>query len=175
MNQKEYIDVDFVDVTEEKQEKQKEEDVTICADPISTLINGVCGIVNTLTSSITEYNMCRQQEQTKRAAIKAQMKVQIEQINAQKEVYLKALENRHQENMAQIEVLHQRTISSLENIRIGVEAASKIGDMEAVLSLIQLQTTFVEMDTKSQLSLMDKTSNPLMGLPKQSEPIGYLE
>lgn len=174
MNQKEYIDVDFVDVTEEKQEKQKE-DVTICTDPISTLINGVCGIVNTLTSSITEYNMCRQQEQTKRAAIKAQMKVQIEQINAQKEVCLKALENRHQENMAQIEVLHQRTISGLENIRIGVEAASKIGDMETVLSLIQAQTIFVEMNNKSQLALMDKTSNPLMGLPKQSEPIGYLE
>ena len=47
--------------------------------------------------------------------------------------------------------------------------------MEAILTSIQAQTIFVEMNTKLQLALMDKTSNPLMGLPKQSEPIGYLE
>ena len=81
MSQKNYIDVDFTEV-KEKPEKQENKDITICADPVSTFFNGAFGMVNTLTSSVKEYNMCRQQEQTKRAAIKAQMKVQIEDIQA---------------------------------------------------------------------------------------------
>ena len=85
-------------------------------EKISTFFNGAFRMVNTLTSSVKEYNMCRQQEQTKRAAIKAQMKVQIEDIQARKEVYLQALQDQHQIQMAQIEMFHQQTMACLESI-----------------------------------------------------------
>lgn len=174
MSQKDYIDVDFTEV-KEKSEKQENQDITICADPVSTFFNGAFGMVNTLTSSVKEYNMCRQQEQTKRAAIKAQMKVQIEDIQARKEVYLQALQDQHQIQMAQIEVFHQQTMACLESIRLSIETASKNGDHDLLLSLIQAQTTFVEINNQSQMKLMEHMNHSAVALPEQKKPVGYIE
>ena len=166
MSQKNYIDVDFTEV-KEKPEKQENKDITICADPVSTFFNGAFGMVNTLTSSVKEYNMCRQQEQTKRAAIKAQMKVQIEDIQA--------LQDQHQLQMAQIEMFHQQTMTCLESIRLSIETASKNGDHDLLLSLIQAQTTFVEINNQSQMKLMEHMNHSAVALPEQKTPAGYIE
>ncbi len=174
MSQKNYIDVDFTEV-KEKPEKQENKDITICADPVSTFFNGAFGMVNTLTSSVKEYNMCRQQEQTKRVAIKAQMKVQIEEIQARKEVYLQALQDQHQIQMAQIEMFHQQTMACLESIRLSIETASKNGDHDLLLSLIQAQTTFVEINNQSQMKLMEHMNHSAVALPEQKTPAGYIE
>lgn len=178
MNEKDYIDVDFVDVKKE-QEEPKEKDVTIRTDPLSIiskdLVGGFFGSINTLTSSIKEYNMCKQQEQTKRTQIKAQMKVQIEAIQAKKEMVLQLIEKDHDQKMAEIEKLHQAAMAGLENIRIMVEATAKNGDMDAMLSLIQAQTTFVEMSNRSQLELMKNIEHSPVQLSEPGKPIAYIE
>ena len=119
--------------------------------------------------------MCKQQEITKRAAIKAQMKVEIERINSQKEMCLKFLESNHKENMKQIESFHTQTMAGLENIRIAIDTASKNSDMDCLLELIKAQTFFMEMNNKSQLALMEQVNKPLVEINQTNKPFGYLE
>ncbi|MDE6087193.1 MAG: hypothetical protein K2G25_02275, partial [Oscillospiraceae bacterium] len=87
----EIIDVDYVEVENDTDDKKEPVDITINADPASTLFSGIANVVNNITNSVKEYNMCRQQEETKRAAIKAQLKAELAQINAKKEVLLQVL------------------------------------------------------------------------------------
>ena len=71
--EKEYIDVSYTECEDTPQNKNG--DITICADPASAAISGFFGAVNNITNSIKEYNICKQQEETKRAEIKARLKL----------------------------------------------------------------------------------------------------
>ena len=150
-----YIDVEYTTINDESG-KDDEKDITIRADPISTGIHDICNVVNNLTDSIKEYNICKQQENTKRAEIKARMETCIAYINAEKEKIFKELDNRYAIQMKFIEELHYRTCLSLEPIRTAIEDASKSGDVETVLSLINVQTTVLEFLNKSALDTMDR-------------------
>lgn len=178
MNEKDYIDVDFVDVKKE-QEEPKEKDVTIRTDPLSIiskdLVGGFFGSINTLTSSIKEYNMCKQQEQTKRNAIKAQMKVQIEAIQANKEKFLKLIEEDNDRKMAEIEDFHNQTMKTLDIIQKNSEVALKNGDNEMVLSLMQMLITFSEINNRERLRLMEMSGRSPVQLSEPGKPIAYIE
>ena len=69
---KDYIDVEYAEV---KQESKPHDDITVNTDPFSAAISGLCGVVNNITSAVKEYNICRQQEETRRAEIHANMKI----------------------------------------------------------------------------------------------------
>mgnify|MGYP004488384123 CR=1 FL=1 len=53
--------------------------------------------------------------------------------------------------------------------------ASKNGDHDLLLSLIQAQTTFVEINNQSQMKLMEHMNHSAVALPEQKTPAGYIE
>ena len=99
--EKSIIDVDYTEI-EDSGNKETNGDITVNTNPISTIIHdtvsGVFEIVNNVTNAVKEYNICRQQEETKRAEIRAYLKIGVAEINAKKEVLLKQLDNQHELN-----------------------------------------------------------------------------
>lgn len=178
--QKEIIDVDYVEVDDTADDKKEPVDITVNADPFSALFSGVASIVNNVTNSVKEYNMCRQQEETKRAAIKAQLKAELARINLQKEVFLKALENKHEIDKMLINNEHQKAMKRIEEmhsfLNVAVEMAKQSNDVEILLNCIQTYNHFIEIESKINLQIMDKvySSNPVNTIDCNS-PIGYLE
>ena len=80
---KEYIDVDWTECEDKPQYKNG-----VYTDPASALISGICGVANNITCAIREYNICKQQEETKRTEIKARLKLGLAEIKVKKEVIL---------------------------------------------------------------------------------------
>ena len=159
--QKEIIDVDYVEVEKVESDtdgKKEPVDITVNADPYSALFSGVTSIVNNITNSVKEYNMCRQQEETKRAAIKAQLKAELAQINAQKEVFLKALETKHEIDIRNLNNLHQIQMKHIDEIHTvldsAVEMAKQSNDIEILLNFMQAYNQFIEIESKVRLQGM---------------------
>ncbi|MDE5584046.1 MAG: hypothetical protein K2J08_10120 [Ruminococcus sp.] len=178
--QKEIIDVDYVEVDNAADGKKEPVDITVNADPFSALFSGIASVVNNVTNSVKEYNMCRQQEETKRAAIKAQLKAELAQINAQKEVFLQVLENKHEIDKMLINNEHQYTIKLLDSavsaVDGAVEQAKKNNDFTAVIDLLKASCELIDMRSKINLQIMDKvySSKPVDAIDCKS-PKGYLE
>lgn len=176
----EIIDADYVEVDSDTNDKKEPADITVNTDPISALFSGIASVVNTVTNSVKEYNMCRQQEETKRAAIKAQLKVELAQIEAKKEAFLQALENKHEIDKMLINNEHQYTMKLLDSavsaVDSAVEQAKKNNDFTAVIDLLKASCELIDMRSKINLQIMDKvcSSNPVNTIDCKS-PIGYLE
>lgn len=178
LKETDYIDVDFSEVEENPNDKKEPENITINTDPISALFSGFFSALNTATESIKEYNICRQQEETKRSAIKAQMKVQLAQINAEKELFLQMLEDKHQIDMLFINHELQQSTKMLDRalnaVDKALEKAETENDFKTVIELIKYAQDISEMRSRIDLQLMDKvySSNTVSIATKQ--PIGYL-
>lgn len=155
----EFIDVDYVEVDNDE-DKKEPVDININADPLSALFSGIASIANNVTNSVKEYNMCRQQEETKRAAIKAQLKADLAKIEAQKKLFQQALENNHEINKMLINNEHQYTIEMIDTaisaINSASEQAKKNGDFSTVIDLMKFASQFIDMRSKYNLQLMDK-------------------
>lgn len=176
--QKEIIDVDYVEC--EDDDKKEPVDITVNADPISTLFSSIASVANTITGSIKEYNMCRQHEETQRAAIKAQLKAELAQIDAKKESFLKLLENRHEINKMFINNAHEVTMKKLEEYSSAIDSAIKIAeethDFESVITLLKISSDFCEMRSKIELSVMEQIySNNPIGAINMDNNMKYLE
>ncbi len=177
--QKEFIDVDYTEVNDDTDDKKEPVDITVNADPISALFSGVASVVNNVTNSIKEYNMCRQQEETKRATIKAQLKAELAQINAQKEAFLKILEDKHQNDIRNIDNTHQLQMKHIEEMHTllesAVEMAKQSNDIEILLNFMNAYNQFIELEANVKLQVMDKVySNNPVGAIESMSPKGYL-
>lgn len=185
MYEEKIIDVNYIEC-DEKPDKDNNTsgNVTINADPLSTLfheaVSGICGIVNNVTTSIKEYNICRQQEQTKREEIRAYLKMGLEQIQSQKEIMMKQLEFRHEADMAFIQHEHEVTMklidSSISVIDSAVETAKETKDFSVVIELMKYSGELADMRSKVNLQLMECTgSNTSASAIGCSLPKGYLK
>lgn len=125
--EKDYIDVEYTECEDTPQPKSG--DITICADPTSALISGVCGVVNNITNSIKEYNICKQHEETKRAEIRANLKLGLAQINAHKEILLTQMNQEHELKMLHVQsyyaIMMQTFDDASEVIRASIEIAKE--------------------------------------------------
>lgn len=166
------IDVDYkilsADNDENAPEKQ-DTDITINADPISALISGFCGVVNGLTDAVKEYNICKQQEQTKRAEIKAQMKIAVEQINAQKELCLRVLDHQHEIAMLQIQEFYKQYRMALEDassaVHSALEVAKESKNFSDVCALLEMERNILKDSSEAELKFMELSSHAqLQGL-----------
>ena len=90
MSENEIIDVEYSETDNNSESK----DIVVNADPMSAAVNGFFGAVNHITDAVKEYNICHEQEETKRAEIRAKLKLGMAEINAKKEIVLKQLENK---------------------------------------------------------------------------------
>lgn len=177
--QKEFIDVDYKEVNNDTDDKKEPVDITVNTDPISALFSGISSVVNTVTNSIKEYNMCRQQEETKRAAIKAQLKAELAQIEAKKEMFLQALKNKHEIDKMLINNEHQYTMKLLDGaisaVEGAVEQAKKNNDFTAVIDLLKVSCELIDMRSKVNLQIMDKVySSNSANVIDCKPPKGYL-
>lgn len=172
--QEKYIDVDYQEIDETK-EKVKDKDIVINADPLSALISGAFSSINNLTNAVKEYTVCKQQEETKRADIKAKMKVEIEKINAQKELYLKYIDNKHEEEMLKIQNFYQQYGIKLDHfsnaIYAAVEVAKETKNFSDVCMLLELEHTIMKENSEVELKFMELShknnylteNNPIKG------------
>lgn len=156
--QKEYIDVEYTEIPNDEK-SQQDPNITINTNPLSALISGMCSIANGITNGVKEYNMCRQQEQTKRTAIKAQMKVQMEQINAQKELYLSSLEKAHTIQLEQIRHQHEECMLILKDlsdtIHCAIDVAKETKNFSDVCMLLQEQRQTFIVQSEMNLKYME--------------------
>ena len=167
-----FIEAEYEVIPEQAQKEQKPDkrggDITINADPFSAFISGAFGTVNNITNAVKEYGMCKQQEETKRAEIKAQMKVQIEQIRFQRDMCLKYLEDKHQEQMAIIQNHHEKHMKLLDNMSRRIDKAIEMADSELVHDLLRAEAHVIEISNELELKYMELSgSSPL--------PKGYLQ
>lgn len=167
------IDVDYKILSSDNDENAPEKqdtDITINADPISALISGFCGVVNGLTDAVKEYNICKQQEQTKRAEIKAQMKVAIEQINMQKEICLKVLDEQHEKDMIHIQEFYQQCRMVLEKassaVQIALEIAKESKNFSDVCTLLEIENNIFKNISETELKFMETSSRMQLQGPK---------
>lgn len=166
--QKEYIDVDYTEADNQSQsQNENDNNITINTDPLSALISGAFNSVNNLTNAVKEYNICKQQEQTKRTAIKAQMKIEMEKINMQKDAILAYIENHHEEKMAYINHIYSQTNQLLNSACDAVHSAIKIaqesGDFSQVMDLIDKEANLLKICSEfelKQMELLQSTHSP---------------
>lgn len=134
-------------------------DITINADPGAAAVTGLFRSIDNVTNAVREYNMCKQQEKTKREEIKAQMKVQIETIHAQKEAYLKRLEAQHTKDMFELKQSYDMLRLELdrfsEGIRAGIEIARETKDMAGLCQLLETQRYVIRDINEAQLKNME--------------------
>lgn len=181
--EKSIIDVDYTEI-EDSGNKETNGDITVNANPISTIIHdtvsGVFGIVNNVTNAVKEYNICRQQEETKRAEIRAYLKIGVAEINAKKEVLLKQLDNQHELKLEYIRSINEAVMKQLdagiEAIKSAIEVAKETKDFSSVIELMNVNNTFIETRSTFTLQLMDRiTVNDSISSIGNSMPKGYIE
>lgn len=161
--EKEFIDVDYEEVTQKSDDDDR--NVTINADPLSAALSGITSIANNITNAVKEYNMCRQQEQTKRAGIKAQMKVEFEKIHSKEKLFLTAMNNQHEENMQCIHNYCEQFKQAMLIVSKAIDSAIKVSeqseDYSEVCRLIELNCSVMERINDMEVKKM-KTSNNLL-------------
>lgn len=181
--EKSIIDVDYTEI-EDSGNKETNGDITVNTNPISTIIHdtvsGVFEIVNNVTNAVKEYNICRQQEETKRAEIRAYLKIGVAEINAKKEVLLKQLDNQHELKLEYIRSINVAVMKQLdagiEAIKSAVEVAKETKDFSSVIELMNVNNTFIETRSTFTLQLMDRTTvNDSISSIGNSMPKGYIE
>ena len=158
--QKEYIDVDYTEADNQSQsQNENDNNITINTDPLSALISGAFNSVNNLTNAVKEYNICKQQEQTKRTAIKAQMKIEMENIHAKKELCMKLLEEQHEIKMLQIKTFYQQFEKSLKDVSNAVQGAIEVAketkDFSAVCDLLEIERQILKESSEAELKQME--------------------
>lgn len=139
---KDYIDVEYTAYDE----KEQTSDITINGDPISTVIHetvsGFCGIVNNVTNAVKDYNMCRQQEETKRAEIRATLKIELTRIQAQKELLLKQLDYRHENETLFLEnyfaMMMKELDANLGVTKAAIEVAKETKDFTSLIDIMHV-------------------------------------
>ena len=165
-----FIDVDYEVISSDNDDSEKNQgsDITINADPVSALISGVCGIVNNVTNAAKEYGMCKQQEKTKREAIKAQMKVEIEKINTQKELCLKILDEQYEIKMFQIQAFYQQYKTALGDasaaVHGAIEVAKESKNFSDVCALLEMERNILKDSSEAELKFMEMSSNPKLAI-----------
>ncbi len=178
MMEKEYIDVDYTEREDTPQPKNG--DITICADPTSAAITGFCGIVNNITNSIKEYNICKQHEETRRAEIKAQLKLGFAQINAQKEALLTQMNQEHELKMLFVQnyfnSLNREFDMAFEEMKTTIEIAKENKDMSALIDFMRMRAEISQTHSQFLLECMDKTINQNPSQTISLNPVqGYLK
>lgn len=175
-NSKKYIDTVFEEVPTDNETNDKDIDITLNTDPLSALITGVCGVVNNITNAAKEYGICKQQEKTKREAIKAQMKVDIEKINAQKEIYLEYLNQQHEIKMFQIQSFYNQYSEALKDasaaVHGAIEVAKESKNFTDVCALLEFERSILKDSSEAELKFMEISqtnncyiaTNPIKGL-----------
>ncbi len=170
------IEVEYTDLPEDL---QPEGNIPIPSEASfpTAILKTVADVFNNVTNSIKEYSMFKEQEKTKRAEIKMQLKIGLEQIQAQKEVLLTDLNNRHERDMTMIRAIDEQINKGLDNytntINGAIEAAKKTNDFSAVMDLLEMMNSAQKASMEFKLRMMDKTS----GMPRlddNSKPFGYL-
>ncbi len=174
----EYIDVDYKDEPDNSDDSNKNGDINvdINTDPITAAVNGVCEFANNIVTSVKEYGMCKQQEKTKREAIKAQMKVEMEKINAQKEIYMKFLDQTHEQKMYQLKNHYEKVNKALdaasEAVHEAVETAKESKNFTDVIALLEFERVLINDSSEIELKYMESfqkdtvliTNNSVKGL-----------
>lgn len=178
---KNYIDVDYIECHDEN--KPQQERTFTNNSPISTVVHevvsSVSDIANNVVSSIKEYSICRQQEQTKRAEIRAYLKLGLAEINARTEILIKQLDNRHEYEMELIkdtqELLTKQLDAIITTINAAVITAQKSGDFSGVIELLKTSQEVVNSRSQITLQLMDKINSCESVMAISAAPRGYLE
>lgn len=155
----EYIDVDWTECEDKPQHKNG--DITICADPASAFISGIFGAVNNITNSIKEYNICKQQEETKRAEIKARLKIGLAEIQAKKEILLTQMNQEHELKMLHVQnyytIMMRDLDVALEATKTAIEIARETKDLSGLIDIMKAQTEISRIRSDFMFQQMDKT------------------
>ena len=171
------IEVEYTDVPEDL---QPEGNIPIPSEASfpTAILKTVADVFNNVTNSIKEYSMFKEQEKTKRAEIKMQLKIGLEQIQAQKEVLLTGLNNKYKTDTLSMQMVDEdikRVIDTHINaVNAAIETAKETNDFDTVLVLLNMLNSTQTAMSEYRLRTMDKTS----GMPRlddNSKPFGYLE
>lgn len=167
----EIIDVDYEEILSSSEDTDGNDDkneIVVNADPISALLSGVCGIVNNITNAAKEYGICKQQERTKREAIKAQMKVEIEKINSQKEICLKVLDKQYEIKMFQMQAFYEQYSMALkdasDSIHGAIEVAKESKNFSDVCALLEMERNILKDSTDAELKFMELSNSSQLAI-----------
>lgn len=157
--EKEYINVDWTEC--EDNTKSRNKNVMICTAPLSTVVSSICGVADNITNSFKKYNMCRQQEETKRSEIKAHLKLGLVEIKAHKEVILTNMNNEHELKMQYIQNYHEIMTRELDAVlevtRTSIEIAKENNDMSKLIEFMKVKSEISRIYSQSLLESMDRT------------------
>ncbi len=173
----EIVDVDYTEVYDNDQGNQS--DIIINTSPEAAIAHEFASVIKGFSNDIKEYKIAKEQELTKRAEIKANMKIAIAQIDAKKEMVIKYLENQHERDMAYISTYNKMILDSLDgyinSINIALECAREENDFSDVIMLLDKLNEFTEMRSKYYLEIIDKNSDTgISGLLGKGSSSGYL-
>ncbi len=177
--EKEYIDVSYTECEDTPQNKNS--DITICADPASAAISGIFGAVNNITNSIKEYNICKQQEETKRAEIKARLKIGLAEIQAKKEILLTQMNQEHELKILHIQnyytIMMRDLDVALDATKAAIEIARETKDLSGLIDIMKAQTEMSQIRSRFLLEQMDRTisQNNISERIAFNQTKGYLE
>ena len=175
----EVIDVDYEVIAakdDDSRDDGKGTEITVNADPYSAAISGLVSIANHITDSVTEYNLCKQQEKTKRDAIKARLRIELDRIDSQKEICLKLLDQQHEENMKLIEKNYQKFNDAMTMISDAIQSAVRVaehtGDFSEVCRLIDKQCDVMRLLSDIEIRQMQARTEMIQ---LQNPVAGYLK
>lgn len=153
----EIIEVECTDVTD-----RSGCDHHISITPEGAVIQEVASLIKTFSNDIKEYQIAKEHELTRRAEIKANMKITMAEIEARKEIFMKALDNEHEKKMEHIDSYNKIMLESLnayiDTIKVARELAQKENDFTNVISLLDKMNDMVELRSRFLLELVDETS-----------------
>jgi len=171
------IEVEYTDMPENPQ-TEGNVPIPFEASLPTAILKNIADVFNNVTNSIKEYSMFKEQEKTKRAEIKMQLKIGLEQIQAQKEIFLTYLNNNYEKDVTMIRAFNEQVNSGMNNytnaINGAIESAKETNDFSVVVDLLKLMNSAQATNMELMITMMDKTS----GIPRFGDApkaFGYLE
>lgn len=173
----EYIDVEWTDCNDKS--KTADKNINICTDPISIAVSNICGVFNNITNSVKEYNICKQQEETKRSEIKARLKLGLAEIQTKKEIILTQMNQEHELKMLHVKNYYNIMIRELETaldaVRTATEIARETKDFSGLIDIMKTHTEMSQIRSEFMLQYMNNTTGQNISGRISSGQTKYLE
>lgn len=171
----EIIDVEFKDIADTKGSG----DFVINTDPTVTVIQEFTSVIKTFSNDVKEYKIAKEHEKTQREAIKANMRIAMEEINSKKEVVLKLLDDNHQRQILLMQAQNADFTKELdeyiESIRAARKCAEEEKDFAILITLLNSMSNIITLRSDKRLELADKTTTEFpTSFLGYNAPKGYL-
>ena len=129
----------------------------ITTESVVGFANSVMALAGKISNDVKEYKITREEERTKRIAIKSQLKQEIAKIDAFKEIALTTVNNTHKENIQRINNFYRTTMKEIDTMCDVLHKVIETDDIELIKASTDKFVEIITMRSEIEMKLMENT------------------